>query len=122
MDPAGTITVNCVGVAEITADCTVPNFTILDEIFVLKLEPLMVTAVPICPDAGLKDIIVGGKVTVKDAFEMAVNPLTVTAIGLLIAPTGTLTVNCVVVATVTVAGIVPNNTILSAGVLPKLFP
>ena len=50
----------------------------LSEMFVLKFEPTIVTVVPTGPDVELKDVIVGGIVTVKDVPEFAVNPLTVT--------------------------------------------
>jgi hypothetical protein len=82
----------------------------------------MVTDDPILPDDGLNELIVGAAKAVKLDAEVAVNVLTVTLMVCVVAPTGTVTVNCVEVAAVTVAAVEPNNTVLFAGVVLKLVP
>ena len=65
---------------------------------------------------------VPGKVTLKGALDQAVNPLTVTVIGLYVAPVGTITLSEVEVADVTVALTAPNHTILFAAIVLKFVP
>ena len=63
--------------AESTAACKVPNFTIFSEILVLKFVPEIVIVVPTVPDDGLNDIIRGAIVTVNELLVDIVIPLTV---------------------------------------------
>ena len=71
----------------------------------LKFVPVMVTAVPTVPTVGLKLVIVGATddPTVNGEALVAVPLGAVTAIDPVVAPAGTVTVSCVVVALVTVA-------------------
>ena len=58
----------------------------------------------------------------KKGFEIAVRLLTWTVIGANIAPVGTVVVNCVAVAALTVAFVAPKKTVLFAGVVLKFVP
>ena len=69
----------------------------------VKLVPVMVTWVPTGPLVGLKDVIVGGTVTVKLMPLVAVPPGVVTWIGPLVAPLGTVAVSWVLDVTVKLA-------------------
>lgn len=55
----------------------------------LKLVPVIVTLDPTMPEPGLKPEIVGGAVTVNAVPLVAVEPLTVTVIGPVVAADGT---------------------------------
>ena len=55
----------------------------------VKLFPLMVTEVPTDPLLGLKELMVGGGITVKLLALVAVPPGVVTLIGPVVAPVGT---------------------------------
>ena len=57
--PAGTVTVNAVAEAAVTAAFTSPIKTILLAGIELKFEPVMVTEVPTGPDTGKKELRVG---------------------------------------------------------------
>jgi hypothetical protein len=72
--------------------------------------------------AGVKLVMVGGKITVKLVLLVAVCPLTVTVIGPVVAPTGTVVVMLVVVLEIIVAVVPLNLTMLFAGATPKLVP
>jgi len=86
---------------------------------VLKFVPEIFTTVPTAPLAGLKELIVGVGSTVK--FEPLVNvtPFTVTEIGPVPAPDGTLEVMLVVVKVFTTAGMPLKET---EGVVRKFVP
>ncbi len=57
--PVGTITVSCVVVADET-DATAPlNFTLLEEVVVLKFVPFIITCSPAAAETGEKLVIVG---------------------------------------------------------------
>ena len=58
--PAGTVAVILVVVLAVTTAVVPLNLTILLVGVVLKLEPVMVTVVPIEPEVGVKDVILGG--------------------------------------------------------------
>jgi hypothetical protein len=89
----------------------------------LKLVPLIVTVVPTGPVPGLNPVIVGaGVVTVKLLPLVAVCVPTFTVIVPVVAPAGTATVKCVVVAAETVAAVPLNMTVLLAGVALKFVP
>ena len=97
--------------------------TALLEGVVLKFVPLIVTVDPTGPLAGLKLLIVGaGVVTVKLPLLVAVCVPTFTVIAPVVAPVGTATVRCVVVAAETVAVVPLNMTVLLAGVAMKFVP
>jgi len=90
---------------------------------VLKLVPLIATVDPTGPLAGLNPVIVGtGVVTVKLLLLVAVCVPTFTVIVPVVAPVGTATVKCVVVAAETVAAVPLNMTVLLAGVALKFVP
>ena len=74
------------------------------------------------PDDGLNDAIVGCRSTIKSFAEEAVFPLTVIFILPVVAPTGTVAINCVAVASVTVALAVPKLTSLLISVVLKFVP
>jgi hypothetical protein len=84
---------------------------------------LIVTLAPTEPLAGLKLAIVGAvDVTEKLGPLVAVCVPTFTVTAPVLAPAGTVTVNCVVVAAETAAVVPLNLTTLLAGVLLKLVP
>ncbi len=85
-----------------------------------KPVPVTVTTVPTGPKVGDILVIVGTR-TVNVELN-AVKPPTVTAIAPVVAPAGTDTVSWVVVATVTVATVLLNLTILFPAVALKLVP
>lgn len=58
--PSGTETTSCVADAEVTVAVTPLNFTVLLAAVVLKFDPVIVTAEPTSPDAGVKPEIAGG--------------------------------------------------------------
>jgi hypothetical protein len=72
---------------------------------VSKFVPVIETPVPATPIDGVNDVILGAvaAVTVKAVALVAEPPGAVTAIVPVVAPLGTVTVNCVVVAADTVA-------------------
>lgn len=119
--PVGTDVTSCVVVAELTV-AAVP-LKLIESLAATEsnVVPVMVTLVPIAPLVGVKLVILG--VTVKLLLLVPVNPPTVTVIVPDIAPLGTATTNCVVVAEVGVAAAVPlNMTVLLALVALKLVP
>ena len=90
----------------------------------LKFVPVIVTVVPMGPEAGVKLVIVGteGVVTVKSVALVAVLPDTVTVIFPVVAPAGTVAVMLVVVLAVAVAVVPLKRTVLFAGVALKFVP
>lgn len=66
--PAGTVTVNDVAVAAVTVAFAAPKYTILFAAVVLKLVPVIVTDVPIVPEAGENEVMVGGAMIAKRDF------------------------------------------------------
>ena len=58
--PVGTRTLSEVEVADVTFALTAPNHTTLFAGVVLKFVPVIVTVVPIGPEVGVKEVIVGG--------------------------------------------------------------
>ena len=61
--PAGAVTVRLVAVAAVTLARTAPKKTILFDAVELKLVPVIVTVVPMGPELGLNDVIVGCAIT-----------------------------------------------------------
>jgi hypothetical protein len=115
--PAGTTAISCVADADVTAAAVPLNVTELPAGVVAKFDPLIVTGVPTGPELGENPEIVGGGVTTAKLFALVpVCPATVTEIGPVVAPAGTVAVNRVVVADVTVAGVPLNVTELLEGV------
>jgi len=67
--PLGTVVVMLVVVLAVTtAVLSLKNFTTLFAGLVLKFVPVMVTDAPIAPEAGLKDVIVGTSVVLRESF------------------------------------------------------
>jgi hypothetical protein len=120
--PAGTVTVSVVEVAPVTVATTPLNRTVLLANVVLKLVPVMVTVAPTAPLVGVKPDMVGVPGTVKIPTLVTVTPLSVTEIGPVEAPGGTVTVSVVADAPVTGALIPLNSTTLLLGVVLKLVP
>lgn len=121
--PAGTMTVNRVVLAAATSAVVLLNLTVLLDGVALKLVPLIVTVVPTVPRVGLKLMMVGaGRVTMKLLLLTAVCPATLTVIFPVVAPVGTATVSCVVVAVSTVAAVPWNLTVFRVGTCEKLVP
>ena len=58
--PTGTVTVSCVLDADVTVAFTAPKYTTFLFEVVLKLVPVIVTVVPMGPEVGEKEVIVGG--------------------------------------------------------------
>ncbi len=119
--PAGTVAVILVVVDAVTTAFTPLNSTSLLEGVVLKFVPVRMMEAPTAPLVGLKFVIVGVG-TVKLAELVPVIPATVTEIGPVTAPTGTVAVMLEVVDAVTVAVTPLKSTILLAGVALKLEP
>src|SRR6185369_10795437 len=92
---------------------------------VAKLLPVMLIAVPDVPTVGLKLMIEGAEVDPVTTNEVALTaepPGAETVIGPVDAPAGTVAVNCVEVAEVTVAAAPLKLTVLLLGVVLKLVP
>ncbi len=124
--PDGTVTVSWVVVAAVTTATAPLIVTALAEIVVLKLVPVMTTDEPTTPLVGVKLVMVGlaadATVTVKLASDVAVLPFTVTVMGPDVAPAGTATVNCVLVAVIGDADVPLNFIVLSPAMSLKLTP
>ena len=87
--------------------------TLLFEGVESKFVPFTVIAVPAGPTVGLKPLMVGELLvaTVNELLDDADPPGAVTAIGPDTAPAGTVALNCVVLALVTVAAVPPKVTL-----------
>lgn len=124
--PEGTVTVREVSVAPVTTATAPFIVTVLEEIVELKFVPVMVTEVPTSPLVGLKLVMVGlsaeSSVTSKSPSEDVVLPFTVTVMGPVVAPVGTVTVSCVLVAVIISAEVPLNLTELLLAVKLKLEP
>ena len=116
--PAGTVTRICV----LKSIVNVVAAMLLNVICVVlrKLFPMMVTCVPAGPEVGAKELMLGGKRTVKSFALMAVPSGTVTRILPVVAPTGTLARICVLESIVKVVAATLLNETCDA--LAKLFP
>jgi hypothetical protein len=90
--PDGTRVVILVEVDPVTTASVPLNSTTLFDGIVLKLVPLMVTVAVSAPLVGLNPEIVGVGRTVKIAAFVTVTPLTVTDMGPVVAPDGTVVV------------------------------
>lgn len=106
---------------ELATTAVVPlNLTMLLVVVVSKPVPVMVTVVPAEPLVGEKLVIAG--ITVKFDDEVAVWLLTVTLIGPVVAPDGTVLTISVLVELVTTADVPLNLTALFAVVVSKFVP
>lgn len=91
--------------------------------FVLKLVPVMSTDDPIVAEAGVKPVMVGGTVTVKESDDVATELFTDTMTSPVVASSGTIaTIEVVVGVPVIVAAVPLNRTVSSAAVVPKFIP
>ena len=103
-----------------------PNVTTLALVVVLKFVPLIVTAVPGVPDVGLIEVMAGVGVVIAVTVKLTALldfPATVTVT--FTAPAamlGTVALNEVAVADVTVAAVEPNITVLLPAVVLKFVP
>jgi hypothetical protein len=118
--PDGTVVTISVLVELVTVAVTPLNLTTSLASAVSKPVPVMVTFVPMEPLAGEKLVIEG--VTVKSDDDVAVRLPTVTLIGPVVAPDGTVATISVLVALVTVAEVPLNATELLAAVVLKFAP
>jgi hypothetical protein len=113
--PLGTVALICDPDVTLNDTAAVPlNAT---RVAPVKLEPLIVTRVPMLPWFGEKELIVGagagGAVTVKLAELVAVPPGVVTEIGPLAAPDGTVALICVSELTANDAAAPLNDTVVA---------
>ena len=108
--PAGTVVVMDVAVLAAITDVVPLNLTVLFAGIVLKFVPMIVTFVPIGPEVGVNEIMVGvgAVVIVKSVALVAVLLATVTVIFPVVAPAGTTVVIEVAVLAVTTA-VIPLN-------------
>ncbi len=88
----------------------------------LKFVPVTITVAPMAPPSGVKTEIVGEPCTLKFDALLIVMPLTVMAIGPVVAPDGTVVVILVDDDAVTIAEIPLKVTKLLAGVVLKFVP
>jgi hypothetical protein len=103
--PAGTAAFTCVADTLVGAAAMPPKLTAVAE---AMFVPFTVTNVPTAPEAGVKlDTVGAGTVTVKSDALVAVPPGVVTAIGPVVAPTGTVAVACVAEVTENDVALVP---------------
>jgi hypothetical protein len=99
--PPGTVAVICVSDTTVKLAGTRKKVTVVAP---LRFVPVIVTAVPIVPPAGVNELMCG--VTVKLAADAAEPKELVSVIGPLVAPLGTLALNCVSeMAHIVVAGV-----------------
>jgi hypothetical protein len=110
---AGTVVVNEVEVAAVTAAVVPLKVTALEPAVAEKFVPVMTTVAPAIPDVGEMEVIVGALITVNTE-PMAAPPLVVTVTAPVLPPTGTVVVSDVAVAAVTVAAVPLNFTVLPA--------
>jgi hypothetical protein len=69
--PAGTVTVSDVRDADLTVALVAPKNTILLLTVVLKFAPVIITVVPMGPEFGENDVIVGGAATMIPCHRVA---------------------------------------------------
>ena len=120
--PRGTRVVIVVAVAADIVAATPLNVSTLLAGVVLKFVPVIVTVAPIAADAGFRSVMVGVGNTLKLATLVTVTPLTVTEIGPVVAPAGTVVSRLLVLASVTTAAIPLNLTTLFAATGLKFVP
>ena len=98
--PAGTVVLICVLEATVKTAVVPLKVTL---VVPMKLLPVMVTAVPTGPLVGVKEVIEGGRVTVKSPPLVAVPSALVTLIFPVVAPEGTVVLICAFDVTVKAA-------------------
>jgi hypothetical protein len=118
--PVGTVTVRLVADATVGVAASTPlNFTVLLAATGSKFVPVMVTVVPMGPEIGLKDVIVGATgpaVTIKSVKLVKTVHPTLTTIFPVVAPVGTVAVIFVPDTTLKVVAGVPLKLTLVAPV------
>ena len=124
---AGTVKVREVVLATVVLACVPLRLVRVASTTVSKFVPVTVTAVPAGPIFGVKSVIVGAnrpalEVTANVSRLVAVAVPTVTEIGPVVAPVGTVVTILFAVAHKTVATVVLNFTVLAAGVVLKPEP
>src|SRR6266852_510133 len=120
--PAGTSTTTLVALQLVGVAVIPLNFTVLVPCVAPKFAPVIVTDVPISPDAGFKLVMLGaGTVTVKLTPLLAAPP-TVTTTLPVVAPAGTSTTTLVALQLVAVEAIPLNVAVLVPCVAPKFAP
>jgi hypothetical protein len=120
--PAGTGTTILVPLQLIGVAAIPLNLTVLAPCVVAKFAPLIVTEVPITPDAGFRAVILGaGTVTVK-LTPLLATPPTVTTTLPVVAPVGTVVTMLVALQLFTTAAIPLNVTVLVPCAAPKFVP
>lgn len=120
--PVGTEVVRVLVLDAVTTASVPLNLTEFSEGIILKFVPVIVTTVPIVPIVGVKLINVGVGRTVKISALVNVMPLTVTEIGPVVAPVGTVVVILVGEDATTVEMVPLKRTIFSEGELLKFVP
>jgi hypothetical protein len=111
--PTGTVVVMVVAFTMVNGEFKPLNLTPVAHV---NPVPVMVTAVPNVPLDGVNEVIVGAGITVKLKLLVPVPKGLVTAIGPLVAPTGTVVVIVVSFTTVNIGCTVPLNVTLLAPV------
>jgi hypothetical protein len=108
----GTVAFRVVAVAEVGSESVTLNLKKLSVGVVLKLVPVMETAVPGTPIVGVNEVMVGDfkLPTTNDVLLVAVDADLVTLIGPVVAAVGTFVTSLVVVAETTVAAVPLNLT------------
>ena len=106
--------------AAVTVAWVAPKNTTLLAGVVLKFVPVMVTLVPMGPEVGVNEVMVGGTGKINVPAFTVLHPI-VTSSGPDVAPTGTVTVRVVAVDPVMIPGEPLNVTAFENGVL-KLVP
>jgi hypothetical protein len=120
--PVGTDVTMLVPFQLVGMACTPPKVTVLVPCVVPKFAPVIVTAVPITPELGLKFVMLGaGTVTVK-LDPLLAWPPTVTTTLPVTAPVGTDVTMLVPLQLVGAACTPPKVTVLVACVVPKFAP
>ena len=106
--------------AAVTVAVTPLNVTMLFAAVELNPFPVMVISDPATPDSGLKSVTTGG--ITKSAGDIADILLVITSILPVTASAGTVTFSEVAVASLTVATMLENFTVLFAAVASKFLP
>ena len=119
--PIGTVVVILVVVDAVTRVGVPLNVTVLLLGVGLKFVPVMITVAPVAQLVGLKLVIVGDGI-VKFVALAPVIPFTVTEIGPVLAPKGTVVVMLVPDDAVTTASVPLKRTVFSPGIELKLVP
>ncbi len=120
--PDGTSVTIVVAVLDVIVAVVPLNVTVLLDGAISKFVPVIVTVVPTGPLIGVKLVIVGGCVTVKSVALVAVLPDTLTVIGPVVAPVGTVVTILVVVFEVMEANVPLKRTSFNEEMVLKFVP